>query len=168
MRNKLLGKYSSDRAQISTLETILSLFWLTLRDWIFFKGLIIFLLCRQQDLIWYFTGKGCGLLNPTTVSTAGVTLSAAGLWGITFNRSILEKFTVKNMTKKSWAGSNRVTVRYSKWKWGAGSKNLLLYLKYSCFVSVGFVFFFILSWKFINRKLKGKTRGHRPQVRCSG
>lgn len=50
MRNKRLGKHSSNRAQISTLETILSLFWLTLRDWIFFKGLIIFLLCRQQDL----------------------------------------------------------------------------------------------------------------------
>ena len=49
VRNKLLGKLASNRAQISTLDTILSLFWLTLRDWIFFKGLT-FLLCRQQDL----------------------------------------------------------------------------------------------------------------------
>lgn len=94
LRNKLLGKYSSDRAQISTLETILSFILVNSEGLDFLQRayyLFVFCFVRQQDLIWYFTGKGCGLLNPTTVSTAGVTLSAAGLWGITFQQKHLGK-----------------------------------------------------------------------------
>ena len=114
----------------------------------------------------YFSGKGCGLSNPTTVSAAGVTLSAAGLWSITFNRSILEKFTMKIVTKSSWGRRNKVTVRCRGWKGGVAGEGLLLFLKCSRFGSVAFVFF-IRSWRFTHRKLKGKTRGHRPQVRCN-
>lgn len=166
MRNKRLGKHSSNRAQISTLETILSLFWLTLRDWIFFKGLFIFLLCRQQDLNLILHWERMWTLKSYNCEHCGSDFISGRALKYHFQQKHLGKVHRENVTKKSWRGSSEVTVRYSERKWGAGSQKLL-FLKHLCFVFVGSVFF-ILSWRFINRKLKGKTRGHRPQVRCSG
>ena len=76
VRNTFPGKHSCDRTQISTPEKMLSLSQVTVRNQIFFKGLIylfIYLFWHQQDLnhwerMWALKLYNCELCGSDFVS----------------------------------------------------------------------------------------------------